>query len=165
MAARASNRAFSATRSASSSSGIVSLMPRDLGHQLLRPRLVLLGLGLADLLGEGIAALGGGLQGRDGALALVVEGDQLRGQGLQAPVPEALIERRGILADGTDVVHGMRTCFVRRPCSVDTTALQLMPRMAAGWEAFRSPTPSAARAASASARFLSTMRTEKMDAS
>ena len=40
------------------------------------------------------------------ALAAVVEGDQLRGQGLQAPVPEALIERRGVVADGTDVVHG-----------------------------------------------------------
>ena len=117
------------------------LDPRNVGHQLLRPRLVLLRLGLADLLGEGIAALGGCLQGGDGALALVVEADQLSGQGLHAPVPEALIERRGIVADGTDVVHGMRTCFVRRPCPSTRPPLNFCQGRRPMGRPFRSPTP------------------------
>src|SRR5215207_1743265 len=138
------------------------LDPAHLGHQLLGPRLVLLRLGLADLLGHGIAALGGGLQGRDGALALVVEGDQVCGQGLHAPVPEALVESRGVLADGTDVVHGMRTCFVRQPRPDDKTTPSTRAENGSRYAELLEPYSSAARAASASARFFSTMRTEKM---
>ena len=100
----------------------LSFSRRDLGHQLLRPRLVLLGLGLADLLGEGVAALQGGLQGGDRRLAPVVEGDQVRGQRLHAPVPQALVEGRGVLADEADVVHGTGPCFAARPCPVGKAA-------------------------------------------
>ena len=121
----------------------------DFGHQSKRARFVLGRLRLADLLRECVAALQGLLQGRHGALPAVVEGDQTLGLRLQAPVDERPVECGGVLADEADVVHGIGP---------------VCPRGAVGRSGALAY-PAAARAASASARFLSTTRTEKMDAS
>ena len=145
--------------------GIAFLQPRDLGHQLLRPRLVLLRPwpGRSPWRGHCGAPWRpagrrwrscGGRRGRSGAAD---RGSMPR---FRRPWSKAAgfsrMERMSCMGSGP--------ASSARPCPYDTTAPSTMPRMAADREAL-GPTPSAARAASASARFLSTMRTEKMDAS
>ena len=82
------------------------LQARDLGHQTLRPGLVLRLLGAADLLGEGIAALLVGLGRRDRGFARVVQGDELGRERRQPAPAQGVVEGVRILADGADVVHG-----------------------------------------------------------
>ena len=94
--------------------------------------------------------------------------DQLGRQRLQAPVPEAL-RRTPRGCRGWNGCRAWDEDRARQDAVLSrrntTASLKLLPRMAAGREGrFRSYS-AAARAASASARFLSTMRTEKMDAS
>ena len=68
-----------------SSAGTLVLQARDLGHQRRRARLVLARLGLADLLGSGVAALlRRPAAPRSAACGALVEADQRRGQRLAA---------------------------------------------------------------------------------
>jgi hypothetical protein len=78
---------------------------RDLGLEFLRPGRILGAQGLADGLGERVAALLRGLRGGDCPAAAFIERDKLRRRRLQPAVSEALVERRGVLADEADVVH------------------------------------------------------------
>ena len=85
------------------------LQLRHLGHQRVRPRLVLLRLRLADLLRQRVAALLRLLRCRDGAPALLVERDELRRHRREPALREAVVEGLRVVADEADVVHGIRT--------------------------------------------------------
>jgi hypothetical protein len=90
--------------------GNAVLEPRDLGHQRLRGRFILLGLGLTDFLGGGVAPRLRLLEPGDRGAAALVKGEEIVDEdltvGLRHPTaPEPARERLGVLADPFDVVH------------------------------------------------------------
>ena len=87
---------------------------RDLGHQRLGARLVLARLGLPDLLGGARCGAPGRPAGGDRGRRRVVEREQRARERRRPRLLQARVERRGVLANPSDVVHGDRTVRRRR---------------------------------------------------
>src|SRR5690606_1088910 len=83
----------------------------DFSHQFLRPGFVLLRLGLADLLGEGIALFLGLIQSNDDVAPPVIDGEQIgRTHGHALAPGDGSVEGFRVGSDPLDIEHhGLRT--------------------------------------------------------
>ena len=131
MAARASSSAFSASRSSCSSCGRLSFRRATSAISSCARASSFVALAWPISFESALRRLEGGLQGGDRGLAAVVEGDQRARTAAPAPLAQALVEPAGIVADGTDVMHGNRTVLADAVLSAWTPTAS--PRGCQGW--------------------------------
>src|SRR6266568_2836622 len=128
------------------------LQPRDLRDERGRARLVLLGLGLADLFRGGVAPGQRAFELGDRGAAPFIERNERAGRRGMAATGEPAVEFFRMLANPLDVVHGQapREPLVRRPRLAQFYSAGLV------W---------AAAGPAAAAAFFSTSRTDQIEPS